>query len=82
MNVLFLKSVLLPLVSNKDVFDIQIQEPTEITQETLVFIKVAAIDMKKIIGHRGKMYRAIKIVIKCALKKDNVNVTVDIWDKR
>lgn len=81
MNIEFLKSLLMPIVENKNVLTIELKPADEIFC-TEVRIKVASEDMKKIIGHRGKMYRAIKIIVKYALKIDAVNVIIDIWDKK
>lgn len=81
MNIPFLKSLLLPIVENKEMFDIEIKPADEVFC-TEVRIKVASEDMKKVIGYRGKMYRAIKIIIKYALRKELVNVTIDLWDKK
>jgi predicted RNA-binding protein YlqC (UPF0109 family) len=81
MNILFLKSLLLPIVEKKDILQINIKPADELFC-TEVRIIVASEDMKKIIGHRGKMYRAIKILFKYALRQESINVVIDLWDNK
>jgi predicted RNA-binding protein YlqC (UPF0109 family) len=81
MNILFLKSLLLPLIENKDILNIDIKEAEE-TFSSEVRIIVSSEDIRRIIGHRGKMYRAIKILIQYGLRKESVNVIIDLWDKK
>ena len=81
MNIPFLKSLLLPIVENKDMFHIDIK-PADDVFCTEVRIRVSLDDMRKVIGHRGKTYRSIKIIIKYALRQEAVNVIIDLWDKK
>ncbi len=81
MNILFLKSLLLSIVEEKNLLDVEVKPADEVFS-TQVRIKVSSGDMKRVIGHRGKMYRAIKVLLKYALKQDSINVIIDLWEKQ
>jgi predicted RNA-binding protein YlqC (UPF0109 family) len=81
MDISFLKFLLLPIIDNKDALGFEFKLADEVFNAEVRII-VATEDMKKIIGHKGKLYRAIKVIIKYALKQDLVNVIVDIRDKK
>ncbi len=68
------------MVEKKDFLSIELR-PSDEVFSTEVRIKVASEDMKRIIGYRGKLYRAIKVILKYALQKESLQVVVDIWDK-
>ena len=63
------------LVNNPDQVYISEEETSD---GTLITLKVAADDMGKVIGKRGRIAKAIRTVVKASAMKDNKKVTVEI----
>ncbi len=80
MNAFFLKPFLLPIIEKKDCFSVSVDQKEGSVYE--VKVQVASSDMKRLIGFRGRLYRAIKILLKYYFKVDSVNLTIDLWDEK
>lgn len=65
------------LVDNPD--EVVVTEKSE-GKKTVVELHVAASDMGKVIGKKGRISKAIRSVVKAASSKDNKIVDVDIID--
>lgn len=39
-------------------------------------------DMKKFVKNQGKLYRAVKMVLKSYFHAENLVLTIDLWDKK
>ncbi|MBQ4361998.1 MAG: KH domain-containing protein [Lachnospiraceae bacterium] len=46
--------------------------------ETVIKLHVAEDDMGKVIGHAGRIAKAIRVIVKAAAVKEDKQVTVDI----
>lgn len=79
-DIFFLKSLLSPLIEKKDFFSIGIEKKEENFYE--IKMRVSSSDMKRIIGFRGGLYRAIKVIFKYYLTVDSVNLIIDVWDEK
>ena len=69
-----LETIIRNLVDNKDAIEIK-----ELAgEQSVVFeVKVAEIDMGKVIGKQGKISQSIRTVMKAAASKENKRVTVE-----
>ena len=63
------------LVDNPDY--VQVTESKE-NETTVVQLKVADEDMRKVIGKQGRIAKAIRTVVKAAAIKNNIRVVVEI----
>ena len=52
--------------------------PDEVAVTERVELKVASADMGKVIGHQGRIAKAIRTVVKAASSKNDKKVIVDI----
>lgn len=64
------------LVSNPDA--VEVKEAGEKDNSTVIELKVAAEDMGKIIGHQGRIAKALRTVVKAASVKQGKSVIVEI----
>lgn len=76
MDVSFVKFLFFSIIEHKDTFDVAVEQ---INAKHEVRVKVALSDMKRIIGCRGRLYRAIKLLLKCHFKNDELNLIIDVW---
>ena len=63
------------LVSDPD--QVRVEE-FEQGSETVIKLHVAEDDMGKVIGHAGRIAKAIRVIVKAAAVKEDKQVTVDI----
>ena len=64
------------LVSNPDA--VEVKETGEKDNATVIELRVAPEDMGKIIGHQGRIAKALRTVVKAASAKEGKSVIVEI----
>lgn len=81
MNVEYIKFLLLPIISDRNAFSVEIKQ--EIASSSIkICIQVSSLDIKKIIGYGGKMYRSIKTLLRYASRNHLLDLIVDMTEKK
>lgn len=79
MSINFVKFIVSSVLKNGSYFDVFI---TNTDDKYNVTITINTEDMKKIMQYRGKLYRAIKMLLRCYFKKDFVNIVINLQDEK
>lgn len=70
----FLKTIITNLVDNKESVEITKTE----TEKSITFeVKVAEVDMGRVIGRQGRLAKSIRTVMKAAASKEHKKVSVE-----
>lgn len=64
------------LVVNQD--EVNITEETKETGKTTIKVKVASIDMGRVIGKDGRIIRSVRNIVSAYASKNNTKVSVEI----
>jgi predicted RNA-binding protein YlqC (UPF0109 family) len=81
MNFDFLKSLLIPIIKEKDTFSADyISGATG--NIVKISLHVSSSDVKKIIGYGGRVYRSIRTILRYKFNNPSLELLVDIAQKK